>query len=75
MAWEVGLGAGHVVTVLGPRPADGLGVVDGHDHLLVDSPGLPGQGVTDPAPPHAREGAIDGALLGSAEAGDAAVAR
>jgi phosphotriesterase-related protein len=38
-----------VVTVLGPRPADSLGVVDAHDHLLIDSPGLPGQGFTDPA--------------------------
>jgi phosphotriesterase-related protein len=39
----------HVVTVLGPRPADSLGVVDAHDHLLIDSPGMPGQGFTDPA--------------------------
>ena len=40
---------GHVVTVLGPRPARSLGVVDAHEHLLVDSPGLPGQEFTDPA--------------------------
>jgi 5-phospho-D-xylono-1,4-lactonase len=39
----------HVVTVLGPRPADTLGVVDAHEHLLVDSPGLRGQEFTDPA--------------------------
>jgi phosphotriesterase-related protein len=39
---------GHVVTVLGPRPGASLGVVDAHEHLLVDSPGLPGQEFTDP---------------------------
>jgi len=39
---------GHVVTVLGPRPAGSLGVVDAHEHLLVDSPGLRGQEFTDP---------------------------
>ena len=40
---------GHVITVTGPRAADTLGVVDAHDHLLIDSPGMPGQGFTDPA--------------------------
>ncbi len=45
---------GHVVTVLGPRAADALGVVDAHEHLLVDSPGLPGQAFTD-AETSARE--------------------
>ena len=38
----------HVITVTGPRAADSLGVVDAHDHLLMDSPGMPGQGFTDP---------------------------
>jgi phosphotriesterase-related protein len=37
----------HVVSVSGPRPVDVLGVVDAHDHLFVDSPGLPGQAFTD----------------------------
>jgi predicted metal-dependent phosphotriesterase family hydrolase len=37
-----------VVTVLGPREAGSLGVVDAHDHLLIDSPGMPGLGFTDP---------------------------
>ncbi len=37
----------HVITVTGPRAAATLGVVDAHDHLLLDSPGLPGQGFTD----------------------------
>jgi predicted metal-dependent phosphotriesterase family hydrolase len=40
---------GHVITVTGPRAIDTLGVVDAHDHLLIDSPGMPGQGFTDPA--------------------------
>jgi predicted metal-dependent phosphotriesterase family hydrolase len=40
---------GHVMSVLGPRPADTLGVVDAHEHLLLDSPALPGQAFTDPA--------------------------
>ena len=40
---------GHVITVTGPRAVDALGVVDAHDHLLMDSPGMPGQGFTDPA--------------------------
>jgi 5-phospho-D-xylono-1,4-lactonase len=38
-----------VIAVTGPHPAAGLGVVDAHDHLLMDSPGMPGQGFTDPA--------------------------
>lgn len=36
-----------VITVTGPRPASSLGVVDAHDHLLIDSPGMPGQAFTD----------------------------
>ena len=36
-----------VITVTGPRDAATLGVVDAHDHLLMDSPGMPGQGFTD----------------------------
>ncbi|MCU0506341.1 MAG: aryldialkylphosphatase [Chloroflexi bacterium] len=53
---------GHVVTVLGPRPADALGVVDAHEHLLCDSPGLPGQAFTD-AETSARE-VLDGKASG-----------
>jgi phosphotriesterase-related protein len=37
----------HVITVLGPRRSDGLGVVDAHEHLLVSSPGMPGDAFTD----------------------------
>ena len=38
---------GHVITVSGPRAVEALGVVDAHDHLLLDSPGMPGQAFTD----------------------------
>lgn len=38
-----------VVTVTGPLAPGSLGVVDAHDHLLVDSPASPGEGFTDPA--------------------------
>ncbi len=38
----------HVVTVTGRRALDTLGVVDAHDHLLIDSPASPGEGFTDP---------------------------
>ena len=37
----------HVVSVTGPVPVGRLGVVDAHDHLLMDSPGMPGQAFTD----------------------------
>ena len=37
----------HVVSVTGPVPVERLGVVDAHDHLLIDSPGMPGQAFTD----------------------------
>ncbi len=37
----------HVMSVTGPVPVEGLGVVDAHDHLLMDSPGMPGQAFTD----------------------------
>jgi predicted metal-dependent phosphotriesterase family hydrolase len=40
---------GHVVTVTGARALNTLGVVDAHDHLLLDSPGLPGLAFTDRA--------------------------
>ena len=43
------MAASHVVGVLGPRLAHTLGVVDAHEHLLLDSPALPGQAFTDPA--------------------------
>ncbi len=36
-----------VITVTGPRDAATLGVIDAHDHLLIDSPGMPGTGFTD----------------------------
>jgi 5-phospho-D-xylono-1,4-lactonase len=49
---------GHVVTVLGPVPVGALGVVDAHDHLLLDSPALKGQAFTDPA--RAVEELLDG---------------
>jgi 5-phospho-D-xylono-1,4-lactonase len=35
------------MTVTGPRPVSVLGVVDAHDHLLIDSPGIPAQAFTD----------------------------
>lgn len=38
---------GHVITVLGPRMVDSLGVIDAHDHLFLDSPALPGVAFTD----------------------------
>lgn len=55
-------GATHVVTVLGPVAVEKLGVVDAHDHLLCDSPGLPGQEFTDPVRSAAelREGHASG---------------
>ncbi len=40
---------GHVITVTGPRAHEALGVVDAHDHLLMDSRALPGMAFTDPA--------------------------
>jgi 5-phospho-D-xylono-1,4-lactonase len=38
-----------VVTVAGPLPVAGLGVVDAHDHLFVHSPALRGGELEDPA--------------------------
>ena len=38
---------GHVVSVTGPVPVERLGVVDAHDHLFIDSAGMPGQAFTD----------------------------
>jgi len=38
---------GQVITVTGARPIETLGVVDAHDHLLMDSPGMPDQAITD----------------------------
>lgn len=37
----------HVMTVTGPMPASGLGVVDAHDHLFLTSPVLPGDEFDD----------------------------
>ena len=53
---------GHVITVTGPRSVAELGVVDAHDHLLMDSPGMPGQGFTDvdKAIEEARDGQATG---------------
>ena len=53
---------GHVITVTGPRAADSLGVVDAHDHLLMDSAGMPGQGFTDPG--KAIEEVLEGLATG-----------
>jgi phosphotriesterase-related protein len=53
---------GHVITVTGPRSIGTLGVVDAHDHLLIDSPGLPGQGFTDPS--RSIEEVLDGRASG-----------
>jgi len=53
---------GHVITVTGPRAIETLGVVDAHDHLLIDSPGMPGQGFTDPA--KAVEEVLEGRATG-----------
>ncbi|HEX2681479.1 MAG TPA: hypothetical protein VHQ03_09325 [Candidatus Dormibacteraeota bacterium] len=36
-----------VITVLGPVPAERLGVTDAHDHLFLRSPALPGQDFDD----------------------------
>ena len=53
---------GQVITVTGPRPASSLGVVDAHDHLLIDSPGMPGQGFSDVdrSTDEARDGVASG---------------
>ena len=53
---------GQVITVTGPRPASTLGVVDAHDHLLIDSPGMPGQGFSDVerSTEEARDGVASG---------------
>jgi phosphotriesterase-related protein len=53
---------GHVVTVLGPRAAGRLGVVDAHEHLLLESPALPGQGLADVG--KAIEEVLDGRASG-----------
>ncbi|MFF4183271.1 phosphotriesterase [Streptomyces sp. NPDC001691] len=53
-------------TVLGPVPADLLGVVDAHDHLFIRSPLLPGQelaDVTDAAARLAGFGALGGGTV------------
>lgn len=40
----------HAMTVLGPRGAAELGVVDAHDHLFLATPALPGQEFTELEP-------------------------
>ncbi|GAA0997133.1 phosphotriesterase-related protein [Acrocarpospora macrocephala] len=42
-----------IETVLGPVPAEALGPVDMHEHLLLDASGLRRDGVAEPAPVHA----------------------
>jgi phosphotriesterase-related protein len=37
----------HVVSVTGPVAVERLGIVDAHDHLFIDSAGMPGQGFHD----------------------------
>lgn len=51
-----------VVTVLGERPADALGVVDAHDHLFLRTPALAGQEIEDldGVTAEVREGAASG---------------
>lgn len=51
-----------VVTVLGERPADALGVVNAHDHLFLRTPALAGQEIEDPVGVEAevREAAAGG---------------
>src|SRR3954454_43730 len=44
---EVPVAGSHVVSVTGPVTVERLGVVDAHDHLFMDSPGMPGQGFHD----------------------------
>ncbi len=53
---------GHVVSVTGPVRADGLGVVDAHDHLFLDSPALAGQSFQDTD--RAIEEVLDGRASG-----------
>jgi len=53
---------GRVITVTGPRSSATLGVVDAHDHLLMDSPGMPGQAFTDVE--RSTEEALDGVASG-----------
>ena len=47
MQQEVPVAGSHVVSVTGPVPVERLGVVDAHDHLFMDSPGMPGQAFSD----------------------------
>jgi 5-phospho-D-xylono-1,4-lactonase len=56
------VGDAHVITVTGPRDASSLGVVDAHDHLLISSPGMPGDAFTDvdSAIEEVRDGAASG---------------
>ena len=44
---EAHLRVPEVLTVLGPVPAETLGVTDAHDHLFLRSPALPGQDFDD----------------------------
>lgn len=43
-----GTSARTVVTVTGPLPAGALGVTDAHEHLFLDTPAQPGEGLDDP---------------------------
>ena len=62
VAQEARVPEAHVVSVTGPRPVSALGIVDAHDHLFLDSPGMPGQAFTDPD--KAIEEALDGRATG-----------
>jgi predicted metal-dependent phosphotriesterase family hydrolase len=46
-AGETQAGSPRVLTVLGPVPAESLGVTDAHDHLFLRTPALPGQDFDD----------------------------
>jgi 5-phospho-D-xylono-1,4-lactonase len=62
VAQEARVPEAHVVSVTGPRPVSALGIVDAHDHLFLDSPGMPGQAFTDAG--KAIEEALDGQATG-----------
>jgi predicted metal-dependent phosphotriesterase family hydrolase len=46
--YDVDMPSARVVTVLGDRPVDTLGVVNAHDHLFLRTPALAGQEIEDP---------------------------
>jgi 5-phospho-D-xylono-1,4-lactonase len=54
--------SGYVTTVLGPLPADRLGMTDAHEHLFLRTPALPGEELDDleAAVEEVREGHASG---------------